>query len=73
MEKKEPQIKDTVVFLMIFTALCFDGIQALLGWVPVVGNIFSDILSLFAFFTFLLWFKMYGIEMLTPKRMTSMN
>ncbi len=68
----ESKIKDTTAFLIIFTALCFDGGQAILGWVPIVGNILADFLSIFAFFTFSLWFYMYGIEMLTPKRLMSM-
>ena len=65
-------IKETTIFLMIFTALCFDGGQAIVGWIPVVGNIIADIVSLFAFMTFLLWFKMHGIQMLTPKRFGSL-
>ena len=70
--EKESQIKDTTAFLMIFIALCFDGIQALLGWIPVLGNILADLFSIFAFMTFLLWFWIYGIKMLTPKRLTSL-
>lgn len=69
--EKDP-IKDTTVFLMIFTALCFDGIQALIGWIPVVGNIFADLFSIFIFLTFFLWFKMHGISMMTPKRFGAM-
>lgn len=68
----ESKIKDTTAFLMIFTALCFDGGQAILGWVPIVGNILADFLSIFAFLTFLLWFYMNGIKMMTPKRLGSM-
>jgi len=57
---------------MIFTALCFDGIQALIGWIPIAGNILADLMSIFIFLTFFLWFYMEGIKMITPKRMTSM-
>lgn len=72
MEPNEPQIKDVTAILMIFTALCFDGIQAMIGWIPVVGNVLSDMLSIFVFFTFFVWFWMNGIKMITPKRLTSM-
>ncbi|TSC70551.1 MAG: hypothetical protein CEO12_272 [Parcubacteria group bacterium Gr01-1014_46] len=70
---KEPQIKDTVAFLMIFTALFFDALQALIGWIPMVGNVISDVISIFVFMTFLLWFHMYGVKMMTPKRFTSLG
>lgn len=69
---EEKKLKETTIFLMIFTALCFDGIQMVIGWVPFVGNIVSDIFSFFAFCTFLLWFYLEGIKMITPKRLTSM-
>ncbi len=68
----ESKIKDTTIFLMIFTALCFDGGQLIVGWIPIFGNIFADIVSFFAFMTFLLWFKMNGIQMMTPKRFGSL-
>jgi len=73
MEDKETQIKDTTAFLMIFTALCFDGIQALIGWIPFVGNALADMMSIFIFLTFFLWFYMNGIKMVTPKRLGSLG
>lgn len=57
---------------MIFTALLFDAIQAMVGWIPLFGNILSDLFSIFIFLTFFLWFWMNGIKMMTPKRLTSM-
>lgn len=69
---EESRIKDTTAFLMIFTALCLDGIQAMFGWVPFVGNIFAGLLSIFIFLTFFVWFKMNGITMMTPKRFGSL-
>ncbi len=72
----EPQAKsplsDTTVFLMIFCALFADALQALIGWIPVIGNILADFASIFIFLTFLLWFKMNGINMITPKRLRAM-
>lgn len=70
--KEENPIKDTTIFLMIFTALCFDGAQALIGWIPLLGNALSALMSIFIFLTFWLWLKMYGIEMMTPKRFGSL-
>lgn len=68
----ESKLKDSTVFLMIGTALFFDFIQALVGWIPIVGNILSDVLSVFIFMTFSLWFWSNGIKMITPKRLSSM-
>ena len=70
--QNETQIKDTTAILMIGTALFFDLLQAIIGWIPIVGNILADAMSIFIFLTFFLWFWMNGIKMVTPKRLTSM-
>lgn len=69
---QENNIKDLTIFLMIFVAICFDAGQAVAGWIPIVGNIFADIVSFFAFVTFYLWFWWNGIKMMTLKRFSSM-
>lgn len=68
---EENNIKNITVFLMIFIAICFDFGQAIAGWVPIIGNIFADIVSIYAFFTFVIWFYLNGIKMMTPKQFTS--
>jgi len=70
--EKENQISDTTTILMIGTALFFDFFQAVVGWIPAVGNILAAIISIFAFMTFFLWFYMNGIRMISPKRLTGM-
>ncbi|MCX6701867.1 MAG: hypothetical protein NTX96_01570 [Candidatus Zambryskibacteria bacterium] len=72
MENEKSPISDTVAILMIFVALCLDGTQAIIGWIPIFGNVLADFISIFIFLTFFLWFKMYGINMMTPKRFGSM-
>ena len=67
----ETKIKDSTMFLMIFSALFFDTLQALIGWIPVLGNILSDLLSIFICLTFFLWFMMVGVK-ITPKRLTAL-
>ncbi len=67
----ESQIKDTTAILMIGTAIFCDLLQALIGWIPVVGNILADILSFVIFCGFFLWFMMNGIKMITPKRLSA--
>ncbi len=71
--KKETQIKFGTGFLMTLTALFFDTLQALTGWIPLVGNILAAIVSFFVFMTFWLWFHMYGINMITLKRLGSLG
>lgn len=65
---EEKGLKSTTIGLMIGSALLFDGLQALLtpiflGW--AVG--------IFAFLTFWLWFRMYGISFMRPKRLATMG
>ena len=70
--QEEKEIKDVTMFLMIGTALFFDVVQIVIGWIPVFGNVLSMCVSLFAFMSFFLWFYMYGIRMITPKRLFTM-
>lgn len=69
---KSNPLSDTTVFGMIFVALLFDAAQAIIGWIPIFGNILSDFFSVAVFLIFFLWFKMYGISMLTPKRLRAL-
>jgi len=69
---KNSPLSDTTVFGMIFVALLFDAAQAIIGWVPIAGNILADLFSVAVFLTFFLWFRMYGISMLTPKRLKAL-
>jgi hypothetical protein len=71
--EKEPTISTATSLIMVFTALLFDICQAIVGWIPVVGNIFASVVSLFVFMTFLFWFHMYGIKMMSLKRFGSLG
>lgn len=66
--KDKNQLNDTTIFLMLFTSLFFDGFQALIGWIPYIGNVIAGLIGFFAFMTFWLWLHMKGIKMMTPKR-----
>lgn len=62
------EIKNHTIALMVSTALFFDGMQWLLAW------IFMDWLAgFFAFMTFFVWFKLYGMKFMTPKRLATMG
>jgi len=68
----ESKISDMTAVLMIGTAIFCDAAQALIGWIPIVGNILADLFSIVIFLTFFLWFWMHGIKMISPKRLTAM-
>lgn len=70
---QESRIKDTTAMLMIGTALFFDALQAIVGWIPIAGNFLPGLLSIVIFLTFLLWFWINGIKMITPKRLGSLG
>lgn len=65
-------MKTYTIILMIGAALLFDLAQAIVGWIPFVGNAAADIMSLFIFVTFFIWFGMNGISMITPKRLSAL-
>jgi hypothetical protein len=66
--KDKNQLNDSTIFLLFFTSLFFDGFQALIGWIPYIGNVVAGLIGFFAFMTFWLWLHMKGIKMMTPKR-----
>ena len=54
--------------LIIGTALFFDFALALIWLVPFIGPAGAWAFSIFPLMTFLLWFKMRGMNFMTPKR-----
>ena len=59
--------------LMLATAVLFDVVQALINLIPVVGQILSFFISIFAFMTFWLWFKMYGVSFSKGKNLKNLG
>ena len=63
---KEKEIKSHTIVLMICTALFFDVLQ----W--VLAFVFMDwLVSIFAYLTFFLWFKINGVSFTKPKRLAT--
>src|SRR3989338_7369190 len=68
MEQEEKEIKTVTSVFMIIVALLFDGVQALINLIPVVGQVLSFFISVLSFLTFYVWFKMNGVTFAKPKR-----
>ncbi len=58
-------IPKTTQWLMIGTALLFDTI----GIIPLLGNIMAPVI----FGVFVLWFKFYGLQFMSPKRLATIG
>jgi len=71
MEQKE--IGSATAFLMIFVALIYDLFQLIINLIPIAGQILSFVITIFAFLTFYLWFKIYGRSFVSPKRAMAMG
>ena len=71
MERRE--ITKITMGLMVGVALFYDVIQAGLDLLPFVGWILSPLVSIPAFLTFYIWFKIYGRNFMTPKRALAMG
>lgn len=75
MEPKKHRISTQTIVLITVVALFFDfciaGVE-LLEFIPVIGNItvliWSGLVSVFAWLTFYLWFKVHGVSFVGPKR-----
>jgi len=63
-ENKEKGLGNPTIILMFVVAIFFDVTQWLLAF------IFMDwLLSIFAYLTFFIWFKIKGISFMKPKRL----
>lgn len=67
-QNKPKTLPKHTIGLMIAVALLYDGIQALLQIIPLMGQILSTFVGFFAFGTFYLWFKFKGFKFATVKR-----
>lgn len=63
------KIPSSTAILMIGLALFFDGLQFFLNLIPFVGNALSSIFVVpFAWLSFYVWFKIRGVDFVSPKR-----
>lgn len=69
MTPQEEGLSKITIILMIIVALVFDGIQLLLQLIPILGQILAFLISVFAFLTFYLWFKLKGLHFSVTKRL----
>ncbi|MBX4210776.1 hypothetical protein KW783_02265 [Candidatus Parcubacteria bacterium] len=58
---------------MLAVALAIDGLQFLLSFIPVVGWIIDIVVYFFAWILFYVWFKMYGVNFSSTRRILSLN
>lgn len=65
---KSHTINQTTKYLMYMTALVFDGVQFIVSFIPIVGQILSILINIFAQMTFALWFYTRGISYFEAKR-----
>lgn len=72
-EKPQSSLSGGTIVLMILTALFFDGLQIALEFVFGLGLVVDSFVSIFAIFTFTVWFKMHDISFVNPKRLAAMG
>ena len=77
---QKESINNTTSFLMISTAAFFDVLIlsiSIFDFIPVIGTVISSIsgfiISFFALLTFITWFLIHGIKLITFKNITSMT
>src|SRR3989344_7047797 len=63
MAEEKKGLSDTTIALMIVVALFYDALQALLTFI-----LMGWLVGIFAGLTFYVWFKMKGLNFVTPKR-----
>src|SRR3990167_4763114 len=68
MSEENKGLSSITIAFMISVALFYDAIQAIIQIIPILGQILSSLIGIFAFLTFYLWFKLKGFNFATPKR-----
>ncbi len=72
-EEPKNSLPGGTIVLMILTALFFDGLQIALEFVFGLGLVVDSFVSIFAVFTFTVWFKMHNVNFVNPKRLAAMG
>jgi len=68
MQEENKGLNSITIAFMIAVALFYDVFQVLINLIPILGQILSALIGLFAFLTFYLWFKLKGLNFANPKR-----
>ncbi len=67
------KISNITGILMVSTALCFDGVQALFTCI-IIGPAINWLIGIFAWLTFWLWFNLNGVKFVkSPKNFFTLN
>ncbi len=67
MAQYKPRIGNNTVWLMIGVAAVYDSLQVISD-IAIIGLILGTLISIFAFLTFWLWFKLKGISLAGLKK-----
>lgn len=70
---EQKEISITTLILMVGVAIFYDVFQLIIEIIPLVGQILSLFITLFAFLTFYVWFKIKGRSFASPKRAMAMG
>jgi hypothetical protein len=68
---EENQITNTTKMLMLGVAMFFDASQFVINFLPVLGQVLSIFIGIFAQMTFWLWFKIKGVSYNSSKRLAA--
>ena len=68
MPEENKGLSNITIGFMIIVAFIYDMIQATLQLLPILGQILASLISIFAFLTFYVWFKVKGLNFSTVKR-----
>ncbi len=79
-QNKKHRISTSTAILMIAVALGYDGAQIATDYIhmiPVAGTLMQTIIdtliTVWAWLTFFVWFKLQGISFINPKRALALN
>lgn len=72
-EEKENQLTKITIGLLMVVALFYDLVQFAVNYIPVIGQVASALVAIFAFCHFFLWFKMHGVSFTGIKKTLTMG
>jgi hypothetical protein len=62
------RVGNVAMTLMLITSILFDGVQILLQFIPIIGQVISLLLGVFAAAFYAIWFMLLGVPYFKGKK-----
>jgi len=72
-QQKPPKIGKVTAIFMLIVAIFFDVLVFRINFIPVLGQVLSIGITVFAYAIFLFWFILKGVKLMSGKKIAAMG